>query len=68
MAKHDVKFEIPTCSLGNNDITVKVWSDEKLLGTLTLSRGGIEWYPKNAQTPYKHDWEDFDQAIRNYKA
>jgi hypothetical protein len=43
-----------------------VYSDEEKFGTLTVSKGAIEWYPASAKNPYKLDWEYFDKAIKSY--
>jgi hypothetical protein len=35
-----------------------------LLGTLTVSRGGLGWYPSKGKQERLLDWEQFDRLIR----
>lgn len=66
MPKHNVYFNLPARELGYSDIIIEVFSDEEKFGTLTISKGAIEWYPASAKNPYKLDWEYFDKAIKAY--
>jgi len=43
---HKVDFTVPERSLGNSDIEFSVYTEEGKLGTLRISKGGIDWYPK----------------------
>ena len=66
MAKHNVYFSLPKRELSNSDIIIEVYSVEEKFGTLTVSKGALEWYPSNAKNPYKLDWEYFDKVITSY--
>ncbi|MDP9230246.1 MAG: hypothetical protein M3O67_06210 [Bacteroidota bacterium] len=66
MARHNVYFSLPTRELGKSDIIIEVFSNEEKHGTLTISKGALEWYPSNAKKPYKLEWAYFDKAIKNY--
>ena len=46
MATHDIKFSIPEKDLGNVDISFSIKEDGKQLGTLDISKGGVDWYTK----------------------
>ncbi|HEY4653235.1 MAG TPA: hypothetical protein VIH22_01910 [Cyclobacteriaceae bacterium] len=67
MARHNVFFNLPQRELGKVDALFYVYSDDRKTGTLTISKGAIEWYPANAKTPYKLSWKQFDQAIREFR-
>jgi len=64
MATHNVFFNLPARELGKSDIIIEVFSDEEKFGTITISKGALEWYPANAKNPYKLSWPRFDRAIK----
>jgi hypothetical protein len=64
MATHNVFFRMPRRELGNSDIVVEIFSGDEMFGTVTISKGALEWYPANAKNPYKLGWIRFDRAIK----
>jgi hypothetical protein len=66
MAKHNIYFEVPTCELGKTDIFFHIQKDEEKFGTITISKGNLQWYPKNSKKPYTMSWSAFDKIIREY--
>lgn len=66
MPKHNVYFSVPKRELGYSDIIIEVFSDDERMGTITISKGAMEWYPANAKKPYKMEWSQFDRAIKMY--
>jgi hypothetical protein len=64
MATHHVFFNLPPRELGNSDIVIEVFSDDEKFGTVTISKGALEWYPANAKNPYTLSWPRFDRAIK----
>jgi hypothetical protein len=64
MAIHNVYFNLPARELGNSDIIIEVFRDEEKFGTITISKGALQWYPANAKTPYHMEWERFDRVIK----
>jgi hypothetical protein len=66
MATHNVFFNLPRRELGNSDVVIEVFNDEEKFGTVTISKGALEWYPANAKNPYKLSWIRFDRAIKAY--
>jgi hypothetical protein len=66
MAKHNVYFNLPTRELGKSDIFIDIYSNDEKHGTITISKGAIEWYPTNAKKPYKLDWSRFDRMIKDH--
>lgn len=67
MAQHTVKLiRIPEYELRSADVRFGIGSDENgKLGTLLVSRGGIEWRPYKKQKRHL-DWERFDRIIRKH--
>jgi hypothetical protein len=53
--------------LGKKDAVFEIYEDGKKLGTITMSKGSIEWYPKNAKLPYSFSWSEFDKMIKDSK-
>ena len=50
MAEHDVSLEIPRgIEVGKRDLKIRVWSDGIRFGTLTISKGAIDWRPGHAK-------------------
>ena len=42
------------------------FSDLEKFGTITISKGALEWWPSNAKKPFRMDWTRFDRAIREH--
>jgi hypothetical protein len=55
----------------NSDIEIVVRKDGEKLGTLTLSKGTIDWRPKSAwrgkRSETRLDWTQFARAMKNAK-
>jgi hypothetical protein len=66
MAKHNVFVTLPFAELGKKDAFIDIIQDDKKLGTITISKGTIEWYPVNAKKPYKISWSNFDKMIKDF--
>jgi len=66
MAKHNVYVNLPWRELGKEDVLFNVFSDGKKAGTITISKGAIEWYPANAKKPYRMGWAKFDKVIKEF--
>lgn len=64
MAIHNVYFNLPARELGNTDIIIEVFSDDEKFGTITISKGALQWWPANAKKPYNMEWERFDRVIK----
>jgi hypothetical protein len=66
MAKHTLHFELPSVELGKVDAKFHVKKDGKQFGTITISKGALEWYPHKAKKPHKLNWNQFDKMIKDY--
>ncbi len=61
---YQVNFNIPSRVLGKADIEFSVSKDDKKFGTLKVSKGAIEWVPKDMTYGYVMDWVNFDSTIK----
>lgn len=67
MAQHKVTItRLPKCEIGNADVVFAIRRNGKQFGTITISEGAIEWFPKRNSIPYRLRWYHFDKAIRAY--
>ena len=66
MAKHSLKLNLPSTEIANSDVIIDVFQDGKKHGTLKISKGAIDWHPKNANSPISLNWTQFDKIIKNY--
>ena len=56
MADHTIKMRVPSIELDGRDVVFEVVIDGMKRGQLQVSEGGVDWYPRNAQTPWKRTW------------
>jgi hypothetical protein len=64
MAEHAVHVELPQVEILNRDLVVSVHTDGGMLGRLTISRGGIGWFPSQGQQERHLPWERFDRLVK----
>lgn len=64
MAKHEIHFELPKRAIVNADAQFHVYSDEKLLGSLYVSRGTVEWRPSGFTSGFHLTWEAFGELMQ----
>jgi hypothetical protein len=57
-----VTFSLPERDLGNKDLEVAA----KGIGTLSVSKGGIDWRPHGGK-PRKMTWKEFAKIVREAK-
>jgi len=55
MPKHNVFVNLPKRELGKTDVIFEVFSDQEKFGTITISKGALEWWPGNAKKPFRMD-------------
>jgi hypothetical protein len=58
-----VKFAVPERELGKEDLEFKVRRDKKVIGTLKVSKGGLEWVPKDKTYGHHLKWEQVDTVL-----
>jgi hypothetical protein len=68
MAQHIVKLKkSPVLELGSADMEFAIGDGDGKIGTLLISKGGIEWRPfKNKKGNRHFSWENFDKFIREH--
>ena len=64
MPVHNVFLSLPSREIGLSDDIIEIFQDQEKFGTITISKGAIEWYPANAKKPYKMEWDQFDRIIK----
>ena len=65
MAQHTVTLEVPKRQISRADVKFQVKADEKLLGTLTVSKGAVVWFPHKTKYGYKMGWKKFDEIMQS---
>ena len=64
MPKHEIDLEVPqVVTVLHKDVTIRVWEDDELLGTLRISKGSIDWRPKSARYVRRMGWSKFDRVM-----
>ena len=66
MPKHNVFIDLPKRELGNVDAVFEVYQDDGKLCTITVSKGGLDYYPTNAKSPIKINWSQFDEMVKDW--
>jgi hypothetical protein len=65
MAEHRVTVtRTPAYDVGYADIEFEIFGDEEKLGKLHLSRGGVDWWPRDAKkNKVEMTWEQFRDRL-----
>jgi len=58
MPEHVVRVSQPTRELVNSDVSFEIFSDAQKLGTLLVSKGTVDWFPRSAQSAVSLEWEE----------
>ena len=64
MAQHKVVFNAPALELGSADIELVVRRNGARVGTLKISKGNVDWLPRDGQKPYRLSWAKFDKCMQ----
>lgn len=64
MAKHNVFVNLPTRELNKVDAHFYIYQNDNKLGQITISKGGLDYYPANRKKPIKISWTQFDRMVR----
>lgn len=63
MAKHKISVELPEAEVINRDAVITIRGDGIIVGTITISRGNIEWYSYKWKKPTRLTWAQFDRIM-----
>ena len=65
--EHEVRFLLPKQVLESPDIVIMVKDVKRkeFFGRLLVSKGGIEWRPKNAKRGKKWSWSRLGRKMEN---
>jgi hypothetical protein len=67
MPTHETRLEIRHgITIVNKDVEIAVWSDNRRLGTLRVSRGSIDWITSPKQTTRRFSWEKFAELAESH--
>ena len=67
MARHEIEVSLPRAEVLHKDAKVRIRANGRLLGTLTLSKGGIGWSAHKQKLERHFTWEEFDRTVREMK-
>ena len=59
MAEHKITVNQPEREIVNNDYQFSIRSDGHKLGTLGISKGSVDWWPRGTTNGTIISWEDF---------
>ena len=63
MPRHTNSVELPRAQVISKDAVITVRGDGRIIGTLTISRGNIEWYSNRWKIPRRLSWRQFDRKM-----
>ncbi len=70
MASHNIEMQQTARLVSKVDVVFVVSNDEEgKLGELHLSKGGVDWWPKNSKKYFhRYNWEQFRRLIESEPA
>lgn len=57
--EHRIEMSQPSKQVINSDVRFDIYSNKEKLGTMTISKGSIDWWPKRKQSGKRISWEKF---------
>ena len=65
MPEHTIKVSMPNPIeiVGKNDVVFEIRADRRLVGTVRISRGAIDFTKRGRR--FRLSWEDFAELIQN---
>lgn len=63
MAKHKVLVKLPAQEVVNSDVIFEIFGDESKLGELRISKGGLDYFPRDRKKSITITWEQFDKKM-----
>jgi len=64
MPEHEIAMDVPNMPVGKVDVTFHVTADGEAFGRLTVSKGGVGWFPRGPSKERHMTWELFDRLIQ----
>jgi hypothetical protein len=64
MPEHEIDMSVPDLPVGKVDVTFSVSADGEAFGRLTVSKGGIGWFPRGPSRERHLRWEEFARLIQ----
>ena len=66
MPVHEIHMSLPSASVVNTDVEIKVFSDGVKLGELHVSKGSVDWLPAHSPREIRIPWERFARLMDEY--
>lgn len=63
MPRHKIEMSQPAKTVLHSDITFDIYSDDKKLGSVRISKGTIDWAASRSRTFKKIEWERFARLM-----
>jgi hypothetical protein len=64
---HTINMQMPKTPVNISDVEFRIKQDGKLLGTLNISKGNLEWVPAgHSKRKFKVRWGTFDALMRQH--
>jgi hypothetical protein len=65
MAIHEIAVDIPKTTVLNKELTIVVRSNGRRFGTLTFSKGTIDWRPTSGKTRRRSSRDRFADVMES---
>jgi hypothetical protein len=65
MPQHKIEVAQPAKRVLNSDVVFTIYSDDRRLGELSISKGSVDWRPANKQRSVRRTWERFAQMMED---
>jgi hypothetical protein len=62
---HRISMQQPKDNIVNKDVVFTVKKNGKKLGELRISKGALEWKPRNSKYSNYMTWSDFAEIMEN---
>lgn len=65
---HDIIFNLASVELTKSDSSIIIKRDKKALGTITISKGSIDYYPRSRSVnAISLTWSQFDDLMKRWE-
>ena len=63
---YDVTLKTAAFDVANKDLVFDIKQDGSVLGHLLISKGGVEWVPKDHEKGHRMKWTEFASTMVQY--